>query len=891
MKKLSTLLLFCLTVTLNDGRCADPEKLMPVKDPRDPNGCIVTICAVSDFGAMADGQTDDTPAFEKAIAYADSKGGGSVYVPAGKYVIRGRLSLPNSVYLVGDWTNPESAAEKVPSGSVLLIYGGRGEPSGGAAVTVGGSAGLIGLTFFYPEQSVEAPVPYPATVRLFDTSARKTYAYATMQCVTLVNSYFGVEVGAESNALHYISHLYGTAINIGVRVNQCWDVGRFETVVLSPKIWASYAGISETAVRDLLRSKLSAIVLQKASWQYVYDLRITDCKIGLVMEKDPTVTSGISGTNGQMDTVRISGAFTGVHGRFGRATMALSNVRIEVIGGEGAACVRLEKDYQATLQVTSASFSNPTGSCLAVEENSGAIVTIQESEFTSSAEAIRLKGGSISVLHNRFVTQGPAIEIAATARAATIVENQFDTQSENPVVLEKIGAAVFVDPDRSYVWTRPEIKSWNFAAPYQPASAAIISVSVHGAIADGKTDCTAAFQRTLDTAKELGGGIAYVPGGRYLLSGTLRVPTGVELRGVSEAPHHTSGLGAVLLTTTGEGNAEAEPFISLEAGAGVRGLTLWYPLQNDIKNVKPYPWAIRVLGQDAGIRFVSLGNTYRGIDMASADCGGHYVDSVTGLTLSRGLVLDKSTKRGEVRNVHFNPHFWASTRETNLPASTSFVDAESLRPALFDYQDANNIPFIVGETKDEFWFNVFNYRSHIGMIMTGGFDGTFHGLGLDGTVVSLSIEGNQPHPLRFTNANFDIVPGTTRLGEGNLFIATENAADIAFSNSNFSSFNFVADNGATISGANVTFRQSCFAVTPRNGAIRAKTGEVKALGCSFFHQGPLTKERVFTQQPGTVVDIIGEKAASVTAVGNIGVNSFNAEIATGSEVGNVAAKP
>ena len=40
---------------------------------------------VLSFGAVGDGVTDDTGAFRKAIAEANKKGGGTVYVPAGFY--------------------------------------------------------------------------------------------------------------------------------------------------------------------------------------------------------------------------------------------------------------------------------------------------------------------------------------------------------------------------------------------------------------------------------------------------------------------------------------------------------------------------------------------------------------------------------------------------------------------------------------------------------------------------------------------------------------------------------------------------------------------------------------------------------------------------------------
>jgi hypothetical protein len=75
---------------------------------------INDIIDVKDFGAVGNGTTDDTNAFKLAIAYANAKGGATVFVPAGKYLISSPLvfSSPN-VRLLGD--SRYSATLKVPA--------------------------------------------------------------------------------------------------------------------------------------------------------------------------------------------------------------------------------------------------------------------------------------------------------------------------------------------------------------------------------------------------------------------------------------------------------------------------------------------------------------------------------------------------------------------------------------------------------------------------------------------------------------------------------------------------------------------------------------------------------------------------------------------------------
>ena len=78
---------------------------------------------VRDFGAMGDGVTDDTVAFQAAINTAYANSGGTVFVPAGYYLINDFLSINSCVTLKG--VNEVQSSSGAPlssflAGSVLL---------------------------------------------------------------------------------------------------------------------------------------------------------------------------------------------------------------------------------------------------------------------------------------------------------------------------------------------------------------------------------------------------------------------------------------------------------------------------------------------------------------------------------------------------------------------------------------------------------------------------------------------------------------------------------------------------------------------------------------------------------------------------------------------------
>lgn len=79
---------------------------------------------VKDFGSVSDGVTDNTNIFQKLLNKLGDLGGGTLYVPTGKYVIKGNLTIPKGVTLRGDWTKP-SKNSALPDGTLLMAYTGK----------------------------------------------------------------------------------------------------------------------------------------------------------------------------------------------------------------------------------------------------------------------------------------------------------------------------------------------------------------------------------------------------------------------------------------------------------------------------------------------------------------------------------------------------------------------------------------------------------------------------------------------------------------------------------------------------------------------------------------------------------------------------------------------
>ena len=176
----------------------------------------------------------------------------------------------------------------------------------------------------------------------------------------------------------------------------------------------------------------------------------------------------------------------------------------------------------------------------------------------------------------------------------------------------------------------------------------VYSVTSFGAKGDGKTDDTAAFQKALDAAGKVGGGIVFVPTGNYLIKTHIELPEAVTLEGVFKAPTaRTANKGSTLLAVEGRGKDSGNPFIFLRSDSCVKGITVLYPDQ-DKKNPVPYPWCIGGAGDNCSIIDVLLVNPWQAVDFGTAPCGRHLIRGLYAQPLHKGIFVDKCFDVGRI---------------------------------------------------------------------------------------------------------------------------------------------------------------------------------------------------------------------------------------------------
>lgn len=201
---ISFLFLFCCITTVWSQRPVPTTITWELATPQYPTpDAFVYAFNVKEMGAKGDGITDDTEAFQtalnklKIINNVATRFGGTVFVPSGKYVIKGNLTIPKGVTLRGEWKKPVKG-EPI-EGTILMAYNGRDDAAGTPLITLEPAAGFRDMAIWYPEQTADNIVPYPVSIRMGRNGIFGNN-FCNVRNVTLVNSYFGIEIFDEQTA-------------------------------------------------------------------------------------------------------------------------------------------------------------------------------------------------------------------------------------------------------------------------------------------------------------------------------------------------------------------------------------------------------------------------------------------------------------------------------------------------------------------------------------------------------------------------------------------------------------------------------------------------------------------------------------------------------------------
>jgi len=507
----------------------------------------------SPYEADSTGLTDCTQVIQQALDDCYDAGGGTVFLPAGRYLVTGPVKIPAFVTLRGDWQNPDTGNDY---GTIILADVPSVDAPTPGLFTVGGSAGAMGLTVYYPDQSLDGVKPYPFTFYVAGGGA-DFMLQSIMNC-TVLNGYrgLGVCVAGEGHEMMTAENFKGTFLRVGAEAYNQSDVGTWKNVSISNKYWAEAGAGLAPADKDALdaytKANADGLVLGDLEWTEFANLSVSGCKTGVRIVKGKRIEFA-----GSMVGVNIADCVTGllvesIDSRWGMA----------VAGGSIA------------------------GSGAAIENNSKGYVKLADVALDG-----KVKG------------------------CGKVVQYEADLSDSN------------IDFNRAPV----------------KCAARLIVVDADN---NRESDISAVLQEALDEAGSQGGGVVYLPAGRYLLQQPVIVPAGVELRGSGSTPTREqpgTSRGTLIYADWGEAATDeaantGQALITLNgANAGLRNVRFVYPNNIFINGVKPYNYTVRGAAEGVYAVNVCFTGSYNGVDFRG--CDDHFIKKLVGVCYSNTMAV------------------------------------------------------------------------------------------------------------------------------------------------------------------------------------------------------------------------------------------------------------
>lgn len=735
------------------------------------------------FGAKAEPGFDNRAAFQAAIDAAYESGGGVVYIPAGNYEfhstqigiksVRVRqgtsenkkdfnyeyvLRLHPGVQLRGDWAAPESNNGMV-LGTILEVRVGKNAPNydgsvkswwndsqaGNALRTtytsiadrfieMNAGTGVTNLSIWYPEQNINDVKPYPWT--LFQTQGN----CATIEHVTLVNSYNGFN--SAPSELHYVLDSYITALNKGIEVHVCTDIGRIENVSISPEYWAKSGLPGAPTLAELTAyTKANSVGFQmhRSDWEYISYLHISGYKTGIWIGREPGFADA---PNAQLYEVHVDNCENGLYvedvNPYG---ILISNSSFGAAKGGNA--VYFYKDFSTSTQFNGVEFSGPI-----VSDGSDGVISFESCLFGKYSDyALKINNGNVLLSQCHFENADKHVYLGMNMRTLKSVNSGHKQRLK--INNHSNDAKIEIITDKKYAFEPiPKGLKTNIIAHPRPVSNQVLKADFSRATGFNNQrpvkDISSELQSALDALKASGGGTLYLPAGRYLVDKPIKISSGVELRGSWDVQHHTQNGGTAIFTNYDGGDAgeNAPSLIQLETNAGIRGITLAQlniiSGEYSAESPRKTPFLIQGQGPKVYVINVTIAIGDKGIDLASYDTSGHYVDYLGGVPLRAGIWVGGGAEGGFIRNMQFNPHYGS-----RLPEGGQGYP----RVAMMRFVQSNCSALKFADVKNQTIFNNFVYGSVYGIHflkdeITGKYPGkmTMIGHGSDGCTYSLFVE-------------------------------------------------------------------------------------------------------------------------------------------------------
>jgi hypothetical protein len=565
-----------------------------------------------------------------------------------------------------------------------------------------------------------------------------------------MNSYSGIVFSRVNGGTGPVMNgIYGTPLSRGVEIDNIVDVGRIEWIDFSPDYWSGSglpsAPSKGSAFERWIYDHGTGIVMRRNDWSYTSFVTIEGYNKGFLAA--PSIASPGAIPNGHHYSMNFINCQTAIYFEAVNG-VGIMFTRIHIAGSETG--VAVGPGTEGAIQLNT----------FDIEASANAIVTdassktkVMAAHGTVAKGKVSIEGGTFAVSDTDFNNEVPQIQIGKEAQSI-ITGNRFkeavqiDNRSRFISAIDQTASEEMKLPDYPVIGVETRLPKR--LALYVATEAPFRAKN------DGIKDSTAALQAALDQAAADGGGIVFLPPGKYKVLGNLTIPSGVELKGAVDNSTVPTGVGSIIEVYAGRGHPEGTSFLKMSASSGLRGITFDYPEQmaSQLPYIAAYPFLIQVTGSDTYIINVGMRAAYNGIDLFTYRTDNHYLDFVTGHVFHTGVKAGGGATGGKIYNLQFNPIVYAAGSESKFGSWPNSPPSDNNK-AVYDY-GYNNLDFLVlGDVRNETLYNDFHYGSQRGVVLEKengtGPSGVSLGLGVDGAKRSMVFEAMGAGGFAFIN--------------------------------------------------------------------------------------------------------------------------------------------
>lgn len=743
---------------------------------------------VTNYGAKGDGRADDTTAIQQAIDKAAENGGGTVYIPKGRYKITRQITIWDNVTLLGFFTPPTMKGSAAEEGTILVCEE-NSNTLANPMMVLRDNAAISDLTIWYEGQQYNDIKEYPYTIQ---QTAGET---ASVTNVALLNSWNGIMFDSNNGKRLTVENVYITAFGTGFNIRQSSDRVILRNINLSPIYWINSSlteqkkDFSYTYITNVMTENLCAVKIGLVSDASIYGVNVDTAKSGIEFSI-PTSINGsavISKTNvsNAKKCVTVNSA-----GQYG---IAFAGCSFRTDDSIDSTAVYFGKDFTTSAVFNSCSF---LGQPYKEAETDGrGRISFVNCYFTAwRSYALSVNDGVTTSFSNTYSSTNP-IGIFNNKSVGNFVDDIY--YEENYAE----GNTFFTKTETECKDTELDTNWLNITDKIPKVSNNIIYAHSHG-ITPENENLTKDLQYLINKTYISGGGIIFLDEGIYRLQSQIILKKGVRLCGLS--PEKT-----VLTAEYGI----ADSIILADDGSSIFDLSITFdslPVFSD--EVIPEGFAISTYPKTKNlyIENVNLGAVPNGIFLNNTSTV--TIKKIHGTAYGKGIVAEKC--------------------DTLLLDANTF-DTEYGAEENKNYQEEHFTGFSFSDGKDISVINCYVDSADYGVLINSGDEVS---TGTPMIIVNSLLSKHCYSGFCIEKSTMSVFVNTIAyctVFDKNAFhcsVLTNSSGDVYV-------FNMLCGGKATSSvilrGSCSLYAQSCVFNGELTNAIRMLDGEIQLLGCIF----------------------------------------------------------